>query len=161
MNRLETTLLLLRKENQILLAMKKRGFGKDKFNGVGGKIEANETPEMAMIRESQEEIDVTPTEYKKVGLIEFIEFYMGDKINIAFHLFVATAWDGEPKESDEMKPQWFDLDKIPYEQMFIDDKYWLPLVLEGKKITGFFEFDKNWNIISYKIDEVNDIAVLN
>lgn len=154
MKKIETTLLLLKKENQILLAMKKRGFGEGKFNGVGGKIEANETPEMAMIRETQEEILVTPTEYTKVGIIEFIEYFKGSKANIIFHLFVATNWVGEPQESEEMKPQWFDIDNIPYDQMFKDDKYWMPYVLEGKKINGFFEFDEDWNILSYNIDEI-------
>ena len=47
---LETTLCLLKKDNRILLAMKKRGFGEGKYNGVGGKIENGETPEEAMIR---------------------------------------------------------------------------------------------------------------
>jgi len=154
MKKIETTLLLLRKENQILLAMKKRGFGEGKFNGVGGKIEINETPEMAMIRETQEEIYVTPIEYTKVGIVEFLEYFKGSKENIIFHLFVATAWDGEPQESEEMKPQWFDIDKIPYDQMFKDDKYWMPYILEGKKINAFFEFDENWNILSHRIDEI-------
>lgn len=61
-NKLETTLCLLRKNDKILLAMKKRGFGEGRYNGVGGKIEGNETPE---------EINVTPTKYEKVGLMEF------------------------------------------------------------------------------------------
>ena len=154
MKRIETTLLLLRKSNQILLAMKKRGFGQGKFNGVGGKLELNETPEMAMIREAQEEIYVTPTSYEKVGIMEFFEYFKGSKENIVFHLFTATDWDGEPQESDEMKPQWFDIDKIPYDKMFEDDRYWMPYVLEGKKINGFFEFDENWKMLSHKIDEI-------
>jgi len=74
MNTLETTLCLLKNDNQILLAMKKRGFGEGKYNGVGGKIDKGETPEQAMIREVQEEILVTPTKYEKVGFIEFDEF---------------------------------------------------------------------------------------
>jgi len=154
MRRIETTLLLLRKENQILLAMKKRGFGEGKFNGVGGKIEQNETPEEAMIRETKEEIGITPIDYIKVGTMEFIEFYKGIKENVIFHLYTATKWTGEPKESEEMKPQWFDIDKIPYDKMFEDDKYWLPEVLEGKKINGFFEFDENWKLLSYEIKEI-------
>lgn len=58
MKQLETTLLLLRKGNEILLAMKKRDFGVGKYNGIGGKLEENETPEMAMLRETKEEINV-------------------------------------------------------------------------------------------------------
>ncbi len=69
MKQLETTLLLLRKGNQILLAMKKRGFGAGKFNGVGGKLEENETLEDAMLRETKEEIDVIPT---KKEIVHFI-----------------------------------------------------------------------------------------
>lgn len=43
MDRIETTLCLLKRDNKILLAMKKRGFGKGKYNGIGGKIEKNIT----------------------------------------------------------------------------------------------------------------------
>ena len=155
MEKMQTTLLLLRKDNKLLLAMKKRGFGTGKYNGVGGKINPSETPEEAMIREAEEEICITPTEYYKVGNVDFLEFYKGEKVNLVFHLYVATDWVGEPKESDEMKPEWFDIDKIPYDQMFPDDEYWLPYVLEGKKINAFFDFDEDWNVLSYKIEELD------
>jgi len=154
MKEVETTLLLLRKDNQIMLAMKKRGFGTGKYNGVGGKLEPNETPEEAMSREAYEEICITPTEYEKVGIMDFIEHYKGNKEHLIFHLYVATKWDGEPQETEEMKPEWFDIDKIPYDQMFTDDRYWLPLVLAGKKINGYFEFDENWNLLSHRIEEI-------
>ena len=152
MNKLETTLCLLIKENKILLAMKKRGFGAEKYNGVGGKIKKGETPEQAMVRETQEEINVTPTNYDKVGLIEFDEYYKGNKENIIFHLYLVYDWEGTISESEEMKPEWFDITKIPFKKMFPDDKYWLPLVLEGKKIKAYFDYDENWNILSKKIE---------
>lgn len=154
MKKMETTLLLLRRENEILLAKKKRGFGTGKYNGVGGKIESGETVEDAMIRECIEEIHVTPTKYEKMGTIEFIEFVKNEKTNLTFNLFVATSWIGEPKESEEMKPKWFKLDEIPYNEMFIDDSYWLPIVLEGNKIKAFFEFDEDWNLLSYNIEKM-------
>jgi len=151
---LETTLCLLKKENKILLAMKKRGFGEGKYNGVGGKIERGETPDDAMIRETKEEILVTPTKYEKVGIIEFDEFYKGQKEKVMFHLYVASEWQGEPTESDEMKPEWFDIQSIPYDKMFPDDKYWLPLILEGRKIKAYFDFDEEWNLLGKKIDDM-------
>ena len=151
-NCLETTLCLLKKDNKILLAMKKRGFGEGKYNGVGGKIKKGETPEQAMVRETQEEINVTPTNYDKVGLIEFDEYYKGNKENIIFHLYLVYDWEGTISESEEMKPEWFDITKIPFKKMFPDDKYWLPLVLEGKKIKAYFDYDENWNILSKKIE---------
>jgi mutator protein MutT len=154
MEKVETTLMLLRKNDEILLAMKKRGFGVGKFNGVGGKLKIGETPEMAMLRETEEEIGVVPSKYEKVGLLDFVEFYKGEKVNIVTHLYTASEWEGEPKESEEMKPQWVGVNEIPYDKMFVDDKYWLPLVLEGKKLDVFFEFDEDWNVISKRIDEI-------
>ena len=144
MEKVETTLMLLRKNDEILLAMKKRGFGVGKFK----------TPEMAMLRETEEEIGVVPSKYEKVGLLDFVEFYKGEKVNIVTHLYTASEWEGEPKESEEMKPQWVGVNEIPYDKMFVDDKYWLPLVLEGKKLDVFFEFDEDWNVISKRIDEI-------
>ncbi len=151
---LETTLLLLRKDNEILLAKKKRGFGEGKYNGVGGKLEDGETPEEAMIRETEEEIMITPTKYEKMGVIEFLEYVKEERANVKFHLYVATEWEGNPKESEEMIPKWFSLDNLPYNEMFPDDKYWLPYILEGKKINAFFDFDEEWNLLSYHIEEI-------
>ena len=154
MEKLETTLSLLKKDNKILLGMKKRGFGEGKYNGVGGKLKENETPEIAMIRETQEEINVTPTKYEKVGIIEFDEYYKGKKENVVFHLYMVYEWNGKPSESDEIQPILFDISEIPFSKLFPDDKYWLPLVLEGKKIRAYFEFDENWNMLSKKIENI-------
>ena len=150
---IETTLCLLRKDNKILLPRKKRGVGAGKFNGVGGKIEQGETPEQAMIRETQEEIECTPTDYEKVGFLEFDEFFKGKKEKVSFYLYIVNDWIGEPTETDEMEPKWFDLEEIPYDKMFPDDRYWLPRVIEGKKIKAYFNFDEEWNILEQKIVE--------
>jgi hypothetical protein len=61
-------------------------------------------------------------------------------------------WNGTPCESEEVNPRWFNIDEIPYDKMFPDDKYWLPLILENKRIKAYFEFDKDWNILSKNID---------
>ena len=150
---MQTTLLLGLKNNKLLLAMKKRGFGAGKYNGIGGKLEKGETPEEAMLRETQEEIKITPTEYYKVGEIEFLEYYKGKRINLVFHLYLATDWEGEPTETEEMAPARFDIDNIPYDQMFPGDKHWYPYLLAGKKFNAFFDYDENRNILSYKIEE--------
>lgn len=157
MDKLETTLCLLKRNNEILLAMKKRGFGEGKYNGVGGKIENSEIPEQAMIRETEEEINVTPIKYEKVGEIEFDELYKGNKQRLVFHLYLVYEWSGNPVESEEMSPKWFDINNIPYDKMFPDDKYWLPLILQGKKVKAYFDFDENWNIISKEIEEISEI----
>ena len=156
MKKMETTLCLLRRNEEILLAMKKRGFGEGKYNGVGGKIEGTETPEAAMLRETKEEIGVTPIQYEKVGVVSFDEFYKDEKVNLIFHLYMVTEWEGTPAESEEMQPKWFSIDSIPYNQMLPDDKYWLPLILEGKKIDAYFDFDEEWILLSKDIKELSD-----
>jgi ADP-ribose pyrophosphatase len=151
-----TTLLLLRRNNEILLAMKKRKFGKDKWNGVGGKLELDETIKQAMIRETKEEICVTPTNYEKMAEITFLEYVNDKQEQVNMHVFIATEWQGEPTETEEMAPRWFDIDKLPYDNMFPDDKFWLPKVIDGQKIKAFFKFDEKWNMVSQNIEEVDD-----
>jgi 8-oxo-dGTP pyrophosphatase MutT (NUDIX family) len=67
----QATLLFLIKDNEILLAMKKRGFGQGKYNGVGGKVDSGESLEVAAVRETKEEIDVTPVNYWHVANLDF------------------------------------------------------------------------------------------
>ena len=151
MRKMETTLLLMIKDGKILLGEKKKGFGKGKLNGPGGKIEPGETPEQGMIRETMEEVGITPTKYKEMGTVEFVEWYKGGEQNVIFYLYVATEYEGKLKESDELKPYGFDLDNIPYDKMFEDDSYWMPIVLEGNKIQAFFEYDKEWKMVRHEV----------
>lgn len=148
------SLLFLKREDEILLAMKKRGFGEGRWNGVGGKVEDGETIEQAMVRETQEEINVTPTVYEKMGDIRFDEYFKGEPTLMHVHVFTASEWTGIPTESEEMAPRWFSLAQIPYNNMWSDDPYWLPYVLEGKKISADFKLDEADVIIEHTINEV-------
>ncbi len=150
---LPTTLLLVIKDNKILLACKKRGFGIGKYNGVGGKLESGESVEQGMIRETFEEIGIVPKDYELRGVIAFDEYYKGEPVLEVTHIYVASNFDGEPQETDEMKPFWFDLDKVPYDKMFPDDKYWLPLIIEGEYVVGNFKFDKDFNKLEHNIEK--------
>lgn len=144
------SLVFLLEGDNILLAMKKRGFGKDRWNGVGGKVEQGETVEESMIREAQEEINVTPLEYEYVGFLEF-DFPNGIT-DMKGHVYLCTAWDGEPIETEEMAPRWFKIKDIPFDAMWQDDKLWLPQVLEGKSVRGKFTFDDQENMIGHKVE---------
>lgn len=147
-----TTLLLVIKNNKILLALKLRGFGVGKYNGVGGKQEQGESVEETMLRETFEEIGIVPTNYCQVAEIDFEEYVKEEKQLTNMNVFIAYDYNGTPVESDEMSPCWFDLENIPYDKMFKDDKLWLPYVLQGKKIKAHFVYDKDYNILSHNID---------
>jgi 8-oxo-dGTP pyrophosphatase MutT (NUDIX family) len=154
MKSIVTTLVFLRQGNELLLAMKKRGHGQGHWNGAGGKVGPKETVQQAMIRECQEEINVTPTTYQKVAENNFYELHQGEQSKLIAHTFICTAWDGEPSESEEMTPQWFPLDQIPYDTMWPDDRYWLSQALTGTKLRTVFRYDDNNALISHEITEV-------
>jgi len=139
---MQATLCLLVRNNEILLAMKKRGFGMGKWNGVGGKMDAIKGDKNvldAAVRETKEEIGVDIINPEKVGIFHFIFPYKTDW-NQDVHLFIAREWSGVPQESEEMAPRWFSQDQIPYDQMWDDDKLWLPRILKGEKLEADFIF---------------------
>lgn len=149
------TLLFFRKNNQILLAMKKRGFGAGKWNGVGGKIESGESIEDALVRESIEEVNMRPLSWTKVAELDFIQDAESDPWHMYVHAYISDEWEGDPEESDEMKPHWYDIDTIPYEIMWEDDQYWLPMVLAGDTVSGNFTFDEHDAMVSYSIQQTD------
>lgn len=145
-------LLLLHQEGELLLAMKKRGFGAGRWNGVGGKVEPDETLEQAVVRECREEIGVTPADFEHVATHDFL-FPNGEDMQV--HTFMAADWAGEPVETEEMRPQWFKLSEIPYNHMWQDDIMWLPFVLQGKHLRTRFTFDEHENICAAEIEMVS------
>jgi len=151
------TLCVIHKENKILLGMKKRGFGSGRWNGFGGKLKNGESIEQGLKREIKEEAGIELTDLEKVGIIDF-EFIDNPEI-LEVHIFKSNNFNGVPTESEEMKPQWFDIDKIPFSEMWPDDIYWMPLFLEGKKFKGKFLFGKeqNNNILEKELTEVGEI----
>lgn len=123
---------------RILLIEKKRGLGAGKVNGPGGRQEPGETLAECAARETQEEIGLRPTGVSRAGEINF-QFVDGYSLHCA--VFTATGAEGDLKETDEAKPFWESVDKIPYERMWTDDRHWLPWMLAGRPFKGFFTFD--------------------
>ncbi|HSH55992.1 MAG TPA: 8-oxo-dGTP diphosphatase [Candidatus Limnocylindrales bacterium] len=150
------TLLLIVRGDKILLAMKKRGFGAGRWNGIGGKVEQDETIEQALVRESIEEIGVKPLQYTKVAVHDFA--FPEGTTDMQVHTFVTTNWEGEPVETEEMAPRWFKHTDIPYDDMWQDDVVWLPLVLRGRKLHTRFMFDADEAMTAAQIDIVDEVT---
>lgn len=147
------TLLFLIRDDEILLAMKKRGFGAGRWNGVGGKLEPGESVEEAVIRECQEEISVTPLSYRPVAELDFYGGSATEPWHMYVYAYLCDEWEGEPTESEEMAPQWYKIGDIPYGAMWQDDEYWLPLVLTNKTVKATFNFDAHDTLTTYEVGE--------
>ena len=133
------------KENQILLAMKKRGFGAGRWNGYGGSVKEKETVFEAALREIREESAVSVLEDALKKVAEFLFIFDGNP-KVHCHIFLAKDWQGEPQDSEEMGPHiWFDRAFLPEAEMWPADRIWIPEVLAGKKIKGEIHFDEAGN----------------
>lgn len=139
---------------EILLAMKKRGFGANRWNGLGGKIDPEKGDKDVFdsaIRESKEEAKIIPKNLIKVAIIDFHFPEAKKEWNQQVHIFTFNEWKGEPEETEEMRPEWFLIENLPYNEMWDDDKYWLPHVLEGKKLKAKFFFDEKDKVKNHEI----------
>ncbi|MCK5321440.1 8-oxo-dGTP diphosphatase [Candidatus Pacearchaeota archaeon] len=155
--KLMTVVLFHDEENQrILLGLKKKGFGEGKWNGFGGKVEAGETINKAARRELFEEAGILAGELEKVGLINF-RFTEEVEETLEIHFLRALKVYGMPRETEEMRPEWFNINSIPYDKMWVDDKYWMPSFLEGKKFKGDILFKNQDTILSNNIRIVEGI----
>jgi 8-oxo-dGTP diphosphatase len=136
--RQRASLLFILRGDEILLIRKKRGFGAGKISGPGGKIDRDESSLECALRETSEELGIRPLDAGQRGELH-VQFRNGFSLHCA--IFAATAFDGEPRETDEAVPLWTPLDAIPYDQMWSDNQHWLPLLVRGEKFVGYFELD--------------------
>ncbi len=138
------------KNGSVLLMRKKRGIGKGRINAPGGKVEAGESPEEAAARELREEVGVVvePEDLEFAGLLEFFEEKYGRSL---CYVFLARKFSGEPKATEEAEPFWCPIASIPFDEMWEDDRFWLPLVLKGRKVFGRFWFDTEDHLVKKEI----------
>lgn len=148
------------KITDLLFAMKKRGFGAGWWNGVGGKVGVGEgavpgeTIEEALHREAKDELNIEIGEIEKVAEIKFKFPHQKDWDQI-MHVYFVRSFQGEPEESEEMRPQWFKIEDVPWDKMWPGDIYWMKPVFEGKKVKGNFVFEENHKLVSHVVEEVS------
>ena len=121
---------------EVLMGLKKTGFGAGLINCPGGKLEPGETPEEAVVREFAEETgmtlavgDLTPAAELVFRFPDVPEW--GD---LRMFYFTATKYAGEPQETEEIAAQWLPEAEVPYDRMWPDTRLWLPLVLAGEHV---------------------------
>jgi len=149
---------------RVLLGLKKRGFGAGKFNGFGGKLEKGESLPGCAARELAEEsglrVPIEAMELRGRMCFDMMgSSGMRDKATgllstrLLVHVFSCVLSDaaGEVVESDEMQPQWFGYDGVPLEDMWLDDRYWLPQLLAGDDIVGAFVFADQASIVQQQV----------
>lgn len=147
----EATLCFIFNGDETLLIEKKRGVGEGLYNGPGGKIENEENPVECAVRETREEVKVKPEDLEKMGELKF---FFGKKPFMFVHVFKAEIFSGEPEETEEARPEWFQTDNLPLEDMWPDDKYWIPKMLDGEKFLARFYFDEDGDeIIEHNFEE--------
>ena len=150
----KVSLCFLIKGNEVLLALKKRGFAAGKWNGSGGKANPKDKDIKATAkRETFEETTVLVKKLKKVGILNFW-FENQTDWNQQVVVFITREWTGTPTETEEMAPKWFNISSLPFDKMWEDDVFWLPKVLSGKIVEGNFLFDENQKMLEHKVKEV-------
>ena len=148
-------LCFITRGDEVLLIHKKRGLGAGKINGPGGRLEPGETARAAAVREVQEELGVTPHDPQLRGELHF-QFADGYALHCA--VFLADGCAGEPVETEEAVPLWVRRDAVPFDEMWADDRHWLPGVLEGRCFCGYFEFDGD-RMLGHRIDWLEEEAL--
>jgi 8-oxo-dGTP diphosphatase len=123
----------------VLLGFKKSGFGAGRWVGLGGHIEDGEQPEQAAIREVAEESGLAVSGLAHMASLNFV-FPARPAWNQTAEVFVTGEYTGHPAESDEVIPRWFGADALPFDGMWDDARYWLPLVLAGEHVTADITF---------------------
>lgn len=149
------TLVFFIKDKQVLLGYKKRGFGRERWNGFGGKVEPGESIEEAAKREALEECGLEISQLEKKAIHRFSFQENQDVLEV--HTFWVSEWQGEPKETEEMRPEWFFFKDIPYATMWPDDILWLPQFLEGSCLKTSFLFGAGDAVLEYDVQEVTTL----
>ncbi|MFC7141410.1 8-oxo-dGTP diphosphatase [Halosimplex aquaticum] len=141
-------------DDEMLLIRKQRGLGAGKLVGPGGKVESGETPREAARREVREELRVDPVGLEKRGEFDF-HFRDGtvDDDSMYVHVFAADGVDGEPEATEEAVPELHPVSELPYGEMWIDDRVWLPHLVTGETFRGEFVLsDDGESLVRYEMD---------
>ena len=127
-----TTLCYIERGGQYLMlhrVKKENDLNHDKWVGVGGKFEVNESPDECLRREVLEETGLTLTDYRCRGVVTFVsDEWEGEYM----YLYTATGFEGALRECDEGTLEWVPIEKVPSLPLWVGDKIFFRLLREDR-----------------------------
>lgn len=125
---------------EVLLGLKRTGFGRGRVVALGGKVDGDESDLDAAVREVQEESGIVlhRSDLRPAGRISW-SFPARPAWNMQSALFTADAEHGTPVPCDEIEPRWYPVEAIPWEAMWKDAPHWLPVLLAGRHVEARVE----------------------
>ncbi|MCI7181192.1 MAG: 8-oxo-dGTP diphosphatase [Schaedlerella sp.] len=147
-----TTLCYIEKDDKYLMlhrVKKKNDLNHDKWIGIGGKFEKDETPEECLLREAREETGLELTDYRFRGIVVFISNEWETEY---MHLFTADGYTGEVKECNEGELVWIPKKEVMNLKLWEGDKIFFRLLEEDK---GFFTLK-----LRYEGDELVETSLV-
>ena len=146
-------LCYIRDGGRVLLQHKAEGrFGGGFWNAPGGKIVDCESPEQAAVREIHEETGLAVSDLRDVGTITF---YLDgiEEPDIYVYVFVAGRFEGTLRANDEGPIEWITEEALLYDQMWEDDRLWVPHLLAGRRIRGSFRFSEHYGrLLTHQVE---------
>jgi 8-oxo-dGTP diphosphatase/2-hydroxy-dATP diphosphatase len=142
-------------ECQHFLRLERNGHLIQQADGKFEKEKGDKNITDTAIRETEEEIGVSPKNLNKVAELAFY-FPHNEPWNQLVHVYFCEEWVGEVSESEEMRPEWFEVSKLPFAQMWPDDEFWIPEVLKGNLVKAEFIFAEKDVIQNKKVQIVNN-----
>lgn len=119
MKTIEVVAAIIVHEGKILATQRGYGDFKDGWEFPGGKVDAGETPEQAIVREIQEELRVTITPEKLITTVE----YDYPNFHLTMHCFVSHIASGTIELVEHEAMKWLAKDEL-------DSVAWLPADVE-------------------------------
>lgn len=146
---INTTLCYIERDDAYLMlhrVKKENDINKDKYVGVGGKFEEDESPEECLLREVKEETGLTLTDYRLRGVVTFVSNeYEGEYM----YLFTATRYEGELITCDEGNLEWIQKKEVVTLPIWEGDKIFFELL---DTTTSFFTLK-----LTYEFDKLVDV----
>ena len=129
------------KNRQVLLLKKARGlFGEGKWFVPGGKLAHGESPRDCVVRETLEETGLRIRNPRQIGTVHFYKEGRRDEPEWRGYVFHSNEYTGTLTEGREGSLKWFDIETLPFDEMWEDDPLWVRLVFEQKEFEGWFYY---------------------